>query len=235
VLKGRLEVIEVPSVALGAARKVSVYQPAGAAPNGGYPAIIAPDGDAIAPYAAILDALIERGEIGPVVLIAVWPGDEAPGRRAREYTRGLDPDAYARHNMFVQRELMPLVEQRFAIAASPDARLLFGYAEGADWVLETAVRAPQVAHHVAAFSVPGASEPPFQPGKGLDLQLAAGVYEPPYLRATRYTFNLAGASGVPSKLDVIEAGHSPQAWQYEFAKAVVQTFGHGVSADKRRP
>jgi enterochelin esterase family protein len=232
VLKGTLEVIEAPSAALGKTCKVSVYLPPGAAPASGYPAIIARDGDTIEPYVAILDALIERGQIPPVALVAVWPSEStevaAPGASpgARDDVRGLDADAYARYSMFVQRELLPLVQKRFRITASPAHRMLFGHGEGADWALETAVRAPQVAHHVAAFSVSGVSEPPFQPGKGLDLQLAAGAYEAPYLRATRYTLNLAAASGVPSKIDVIQAGHSPEAWQYEFAKAVTETFGH---------
>jgi enterochelin esterase family protein len=230
-LKGRFEVVEIASAALGSSRKISVYTPPGPAPKGGWPAIIAPDGDAIGPYVAILDALIARGDIEPTALVAVWPQvrdqDLAPrGASSHEYIRGADAAPWARHAAFVKNEVLPLVQTRYAITADPSRRMLFGYGNGADWVLETAARDPASARSAAAFSIPGASEPPFRPGKGRDLRLylAAGAYEAPYLKGARAMYNLAVASGVPCSLDVVYAGHTPLFWEAEFAKVVRQVF-----------
>ena len=230
-LKGRVEVLDLQSAALGARRRVSVYIPPGAAPKDGWPTIIAADGDAIEPYMAILDALIERGEVRPVAMVAVWsgldPADRATGGlRSREYLRRADANAYLRHAMFVRREVLPAVEKRFHLAAHPSERMLLGSAEGADWVLETAVRDPDMAQTVAAFSPPGFSDPAFRggKGKGLRLYLAAGAYEGPFLKGARTLCNLAIASFVPCTLDVTASGHAPLAWQAEFAKVVKTVF-----------
>lgn len=231
-LKGRLQTVEVQSAALREMRKVTVYTPPGAAPKGGWPTIIAADGDAIAPYAAILDALIERREIRPVALVAVWPAPanarnlSPRGASSHEYIRGADADSYARHTLFVRREVLPMAQKRFDLTANASERMLFGYGNGADWALETAARDPDSARIVAAFSIPGVSEPPFRPGKGRDLRLymAAGAYEGPYLKGARAMYNLAIASGAPTTLDILYAGHAPLMWQAEFAKVVRSAF-----------
>jgi enterochelin esterase-like enzyme len=240
-LKGRLEVVEIKSAALSAPRKVSIYVPSGAAPKGGWPAVIAADGDAIGPYVAILDALIERGEIRPTALVAPWsrtdPNDRAPrGPSSREYIRGADADSYGRHVMFVMREVLPLAQNTYGLSVRAADRMLFGHGNGADWALETAARNPDSAQTVAAFSVPGQSEPPFRPGQGHGIRvlMAAGLYEGPFLKGSRAICNLATASGAPCTLDLTYAGHAPLMWQVEFAKALRQTFPKAKPDTARR-
>ena len=231
-LKGHVEELDLQSAALGARRKVTVYVPPGAAPKAGWPVILATDGDAIGPYLAILDALIERREARPAAVIAVWSGKDAADRaegglRSREYVRRADANAWQRHAMFVRREVLPATEKRFHISQRPSDRLLFGTGEGADWAIETAVRDPAMAASVAAFSPPGVSDPAFRGGKGsaLHLYLEAGAYEAPYLKGARTLCNLAIASFVPCDLDIPAAGHTPLAWQAAFAKVVRTVFG----------
>jgi enterochelin esterase-like enzyme len=124
-----MEVVEIKSAALQATRKVTIYVPPGAAPKAGWPALITVGGAEIEPYLALIDALIEQKRIHPLVVVAVWdrPGD-ADGR---EYLRGKDPDAYIRHSMFVDREVMPIAVGRFGVTKDPARRLLFGVG-GAD-------------------------------------------------------------------------------------------------------
>lgn len=222
VLNGRLEVLDIKSVALGNTRKVAVYVPPGTAPKGGWPTLIAANGEAIAPYVAMIDALIERKQIRPLAVVAIWTGG-SPG----EYLRGKDPDAYQRHAMFVQREVLPLVEKRFAVTHDAGRRMLFGVDNGGDWAVQTALRETDVARTVAAFSVTGGSEPPFRSGKKLRLLMAAGAFEGPYLKGSRQICSLASASGTPCALDVAQAGHAPLIWQSELAKALTTVFPAG--------
>ncbi|MDB5460314.1 MAG: esterase [Caulobacteraceae bacterium] len=218
-LKGKLEVVEVDSAALGGPRKVTVYTPPGAPPTGGWPAVITADGQAIAPYVAMIDAMIERREIRPVAVAALWSGTNGG-----EYLRGHDPDAYSRHAMFVQREALPMLERRFHVTHDAGRRLLFGTDNGGDWAVQAALRDPTTASNVAAFSVSGLSEPPFRSGRRLHLQMTAGAYEGPFLRGSRQICSLASASGTPCKLEVTYSGHAPLIWQAELAKALKAVF-----------
>ncbi len=221
-LKGKLEVLDIKSAALGNTRKVTVYVPPGTAPKGGWPLVIAANGETMAPYIAVTDALIEGRQIRPVAVVAVWPGG-SPG----EYLRGKDPDAYQRHAMFVQREVLPLVEKRFSVTHDAGRRLLFGTDNGGDWAVQTALRETDVARTVAAFSVTGGSEPPFRSGKKLRMFMAAGAFEGPYLKGSRQICSLASASGTPCVLDVAQAGHAPLIWQAQLAKVLKTVFPAG--------
>jgi enterochelin esterase-like enzyme len=219
VLKGKLEVVEIKSAALSAPRKVSVYIPPGAAPKGGWPVLIAANGEAIEPYLAVVDALIERREIQPVAVVALWSGSNGG-----EYLRGQDPDAYGRHAMFVQREVLPMALSRFGVTRDPARRMLFGTGNGGDWAVQAALRDPDMAKNVAAFSVSGLSEPPFRSGKSLHLHMAAGAYEAPYLKGSRQICSLASASGTLCALEVTYSGHAPLIWQADLAKALKTVF-----------
>jgi enterochelin esterase family protein len=215
-LRGRIETIDIQSVALGKARRVQIYVPPGPAPKGGWPVAFAGGIDDIAPYAAIADALIERRDIRATAIIGLGDGEG-------DYLRHVDPDAFTRHNMFVRREALPAAARRLALSARPADRLLFGVGAGGDWALDLAAHDPRMAGAVAAFSPRGLSEFPFR-NRALRLYLQAGAYETPYLKGARSTCNLAGASNAVCKLDVTDTGHAPLIWQAEWAKVLVEVF-----------
>ena len=219
VLKGASEVVELKSAALGNVRKVTVYTPPGAPPKGGWPMLIAANGEDISPYIAMVDAMIERHQIQPIVVAGIWSGSSSG-----EYLRVKDPNAWGRHAMFVQREVLPLLEKRYRVTRDPARRMLFGVGNGGDWAVQAALRDPMTGHNVAAFSVSGLSEPPFRSGRTLRLKMAAGAYEGPYLRGSRLICSLASASGTPCKLDVVYGGHAPLIWQTALAEALKTTF-----------
>jgi enterochelin esterase-like enzyme len=223
-LKGRVQTLDIKSVALGGSRQVSVYIPPGRAPKGGWPVVIAANGEAMGPYLSMIDALIERREIQPVAVVAIWSDGKAA--QAGEYLHGKDADAYQRHALFVAREVMPMMEKSFSITADPARRLLFGYGDGADWTLETAARDPAMAGSIAAFSPPALTEPPWRPAKGAHqrIYVAAGAYEPPFVKGGRQTCNLAGASGDICTLQIAYAGHTPAFWQSELARVLKLVF-----------
>jgi enterochelin esterase-like enzyme len=218
-LKGRSETIEIKSAALAHVRNVEVYIPPGAAPKGGWPLVIAANGEAIGPYLGVIDALIEQRRIRPVAVAAIWSGSSSG-----EYLRVKDPDAWGRHAMFVQREVLPMLDARFGATRDPASRMLFGVGNGGDWAVQAALRDPGMARHVAAFSVSGLSEPPFRSGRSLHLHMAAGAYEGPYLRGSRQICSLASASGTPCALEVTATGHAPLIWQALLAKSLESVF-----------
>jgi enterochelin esterase-like enzyme len=217
VLKGSLETVELNSAALGSVRKIGFYTPPGKAPAGGWPVAIAAPGSDIAPYAAIADALIERGEIRPVAIVGLDVGLDG------DYLRGRDADAFQRHSMYFQREVLPLMGRRLTLSKRPADRMLLGIGPTADWALDLAARDPAMAGTVAAFSPPGLQEFPFR-NKALHLRIASGFYDQPYLKGARSTCNLAGASGAPCTLSVTNTGHAPLIWQVEWARALKATF-----------
>lgn len=214
-LLGRLETIDIKSAAIGP-RQLQVYVPPGKAPAGGWPVVIGAGIDDLSPYAGIADALIQQKRVRPVAVVSLGDGES-------QYLRGRDRDGYVRHNLFVRREALPLVEKRFHLSTAADNRLYWGIGAGGDWALDTVARDPAAAAQVAAFSPPGLSEFPFRNRK-LKLYLQAGSFEPPYAKGARSTCNLAGASFAACRLDITDSGHAPLAWQAEWAKVLREAF-----------
>ena len=214
-LVGRLETIDLKSAAMGQ-RQLQVYTPPGPAPAGGWPVVFAAGIDDLTSYAAITDALIQQHQTRPVAVVSLGTGEG-------QYLRGRDPDAFIRHNMFVHREALPLVEKRFHLASGAENRMLWGIGAGGDWALDTVARDASAAAQVAAFSPPGLTEFPFRNRK-LRLYLQAGSFEPPYAKGARSTCNLAGASFATCRLDITNSGHAPLIWQAEWAKVLKEAF-----------
>ena len=95
-----------------------------------YPTIYLLDGRDYIEYAhtpAVLDGLIESGEIEPVIAVFVTPPNRhQPDMPNRTTEYGLNPD-YAR---FMAEELVPFVEERYRSLNDPSARLVAGPSYG---------------------------------------------------------------------------------------------------------
>ena len=144
VAGGRLVEFELDSAALQRRTTASVYLPAGFTDVGTqrYPLLVVHDGSDYLRYAAattVLDNLIGRGEMPPIVVAFIHPGE-----RLVEYAD--DP----RHAAFITSELVPALEAAFPLIADPAGRCLMGASFGAvaslstAWRAPTAVRAPAV-------------------------------------------------------------------------------------------
>ncbi len=133
---GRFEDLVVASPSFGGARSIKVYLPAGFRDDRRYPLVIAHDGDDFAAYAGlatVLDNLVHRGDIGPVV-VAMTQSPE----RMREYVGD------ARHAAFICDELLPALSARYPLRDDPAGRALLGASLGAVAALWTAWRRPGV-------------------------------------------------------------------------------------------
>ena len=134
VRAGELIGLTVQSEALDDIRRVTVYQPARFRPTARYPLLIVHDGSDYldhASLATVLDNLIERHELPPMIVACCDPGD-----RLREYAA--DP----RHGRFIVDELLPRLAERWPLVDRPDARGILGASFGAVAALATAWRHP---------------------------------------------------------------------------------------------
>jgi len=132
--QGRLEELTVASEAFGEERRVGVYLPARFRPSRRHPLLVVHDGGDYLEYASlatVLDNLIERLEIAPLV-VALTDSPE----RLVEYAA--DP----RHARFVARELVPALEERYPLEPDPAFRGLMGASFGGVASLSTAWRHP---------------------------------------------------------------------------------------------
>jgi enterochelin esterase-like enzyme len=129
---GALEELQLPSKAFGDMRPLRLYLPARFRRSRQYPLLIVHDGDDFLRFAdlkVVLDNLIHRLEIAPLVVALTQSPD-----RLREY--GADP----RHATFITEELLPQLESRLPLVATPAGRALMGASFGGVASLYTAWR-----------------------------------------------------------------------------------------------
>ena len=135
------------SKALGGARRVWFYTPPGyETSQDWYPVVFVLDGGNYvermrAP--AILDRLIARKSIEPVVAVFVEPGE-----RQEEYSRN------PRWRAFMATELVPLVDKRFRTFPAPEKRVVLGSSFSAYGAVDLAVEYPSVFGLCAALAPP---------------------------------------------------------------------------------
>jgi enterochelin esterase family protein len=133
---GLVEERTVDSVALGGPRPVRVYLPARFRRTRRYPLLVVHDGTDYERYAAlttVLDNLIHRMEIPPMIVALTDPGD-----RLREYAA--DPG----HGRFVVEDVLPAIEAAYPVDPRPRFRGMMGASFGAVAALSTAWRHPGV-------------------------------------------------------------------------------------------
>jgi len=117
---------------LGGERKLTMYTPAGFDSSRKYPLLFIHDGGDYLTYgsmALVLDNLIHRGVIPPVIGAFSWPGD-----RLHEYA------ANENQARFVVEEALPRIEEDYDL----DTKIVIGASLGAVAALHTAWRHPHV-------------------------------------------------------------------------------------------
>ena len=210
--QGRLVETEIESHIRGNRRKIHVYLPAGYEESGDrrYPTAYFGDGNAYVssvPVPRILDYLIARGRVKPLVAVFVEP---AP--RREEYR--MNP-AYRR---FLVEELVPWVDGRYRTIPSASGRALLGGSRGGLSALDVAY------HHPETFGGCGALSPALSPMNLLDI-IESGEVRPVrvFVLVARYDVEfredgLALARALRARgYDVgsleIPEGHSWNAWK----------------------
>ena len=133
---GELTELVVNSPALQRDCQVTLYLPAGFRRTGSYPLLVLHDGRDFLQYSAakvVLDNLIHRGDIVPVVAAFLHPKD-----RLVEYANS------AAHASFLTEELLPHLQTEFPLARNRSGRILLGASFGAIAALSTAYSSPHM-------------------------------------------------------------------------------------------
>jgi len=222
---GSVETIVLASTAFGEPRPVHVYLPARFRPTRRYALLVVHDGADFLRFAGlktVLDNLIHRLEIPPLIAALT----DSP-RRLVEYAD--DP----RHAEFLAGELVPLMEQRYPLARTRDARCLLGASFGAVASLSAAWRHPGVFGNLAllsgsfAFTDIGAHDrgPVFDPvvefvnafranpGRPSErIYLACGIYES-LIYYNRSLYPLLQSTGMSVRFSEVRDGHNWENWR----------------------
>ncbi len=133
---GYLEELRFDGTPFGDARRVTVYVPARFRERRRYRLLIVHDGGDYLEYSSlktVLDNLIHRLEVAPLIVALTHPGD-----RLVEYPD--DP----RHAAFIAEHVLPEMERRYPLLRAPASRGLMGASFGGVASLSTAWRYPGV-------------------------------------------------------------------------------------------
>lgn len=132
--QGQLVDAMLPRTPFKDSRPMTIYLPARYRESRRYPLLVVHDGGDYLRYAAlkaVLDNLIHRLEVAPLIVALTHPRD-----RLKEYPN--DP----RHAAFLAEHVVPFMEKRFPLYGTPQTRCLMGASFGGVGALSTAWRYP---------------------------------------------------------------------------------------------
>lgn len=221
VLLGVLEDHEVPSQALGAPRRVSVYRPPGA-PAGPLPVVYATDGQFFAPYARRVDAAIEQGSVPPCIIVA----SHASNQRTGEYFPGFDPRRFDAHERFFVDELAAWAEAELPVRTDRAGRAVFGCSDGGAHALTMGLGHADRYGHVIAYSsgLPPNGDEGWPAGEAPSLHLCAGTLEGQFFLATSAWHAVFEMTGVANHWTERVCGHELIQWIEELPAAIARAF-----------
>lgn len=168
----------------------------------------------------ILDRLIARKAIPPVIAVFSEPGD-----RQEEYTRN------PRWRAFITSELVPQVDKRFRTFPAPDHRLILGSSLAAYGAVDLAVEFPSVFGLCAAIAPPEqtasviANQPRARAAAvSIRFFVLGGVYDAMIDGARRLRTTLDGVNAPVTYLEVAE-GHNTNTFRNHLDDAVSALLG----------
>lgn len=217
---GELLAETVVSRALLGQRRLWSYLPPGysAATDTLYPVMYVLDG---ANYVEkmdvprILDRLIARKAIPPLIAVFLEPGD-----RQEEYTRN------PRWRTFITSELVPQIDQRFRTFPAPDHRIILGSSLAAYGAVDLAVEFPSVFGLCAAIAPPEqtvsviANQPRARVAAvSIRFFVMGGVYDAMVDGARRLRTTLDGVNAPVTFLEVPE-GHNTNTFRAHLDDAI---------------
>ncbi|HEX4533330.1 MAG TPA: alpha/beta hydrolase-fold protein [Rhizomicrobium sp.] len=157
-LQGHLYAEVVNSHYLDSPRGVLIYTPPNFDRTKKYPVVYMADGSARLHLPGFIEPLILSGALPPMILVAIWPGNshkENEDLRSEEYLLGWSNgySAFLKHESFLLKEVLPLVEQKYGASSDPNERIITGFSSGAAWAISMGLRHPDIFSTVIAQSL----------------------------------------------------------------------------------
>lgn len=228
--EGQLSLVRVTSPAMGEQRRLTLYKPPGWREGASYPVIYASDGQYLPGYLRLLEQLIVRGDIPPVVAIGMWSaeGRTGPYTRSQEYLPGFKGGArrYAHFQHYFVDEVVPFAAIKLGASPVREQRMLFGYSDGGSWALTTAINNPDLFGTALALSIGWE-----QSGEKLNVpnrpRLFFGIGSKETTFKTVTTDIVRRAQRGPGEVifRTGEGGHEPKVWAPMFVECVKLVFG----------
>jgi enterochelin esterase-like enzyme len=247
---GKLQGEQIASKVLNVRRTARVYTPAGHDPNSAtpYALLVCFDGPVYTsatrvPTPTILDNLIARGDIPPVVAVFV---DQSAARNAELCNNRPFVD-------FLADELLPDVRRKWHATADPARTVVCGSSAGGLGSAFAAFARPDVFGNVLSQSGafwPGkdrsdagrewltqqfesSSRRELSPGRPVHFVLQVGVMErhptpangPSILQTNRHFRDVLNAKGYPLHYSEVAGGHEPLSWRGGIGEGLVQLIG----------
>ncbi len=238
---GTLQDVKMRSDVLNETRKITLYLPPDHSPNTSYPIVYFQDGGdylQMGEAKKVLDNLISKREIPPVIAVFVHPKD-----RNIEYTLN---EKYAR---FFAEELIPFIESQW-FSQGPNKRLIVGDSLGALISMFIAFKYPETFKKVIAQSpavdfyynrkmsflgynidqkIVFADEIAKSPCKGTEIYMCLGTFELGDKTGRKANFK-ALIDLLKSKKYTVKAvwynqGHSWGMWKDDLGKALIHFLG----------
>tara|TARA_R110000868_G_scaffold45045_3_gene149867 strand:- start:6459 stop:7544 length:1086 start_codon:yes stop_codon:yes gene_type:complete len=235
-LAGTLEDIELFSDALDMSRTLTIYTPPGEPPADGWPVVYMADGSSVTWLGRFADALIQRGDIGPVMLVGLWNAPAPPldlasfsprtDPRSQEYLWGIDPERFQAYDAFLMDEVIPLTVRDYSATEVRDQRMLFGSSSGAAWAISAGLLHPAEFGHVtgASFGWNNAVSTAEASSESPVFYLSAGEFEPTFLNTSRQAIETLTSAGAEAHLQSFVSGHSPLAFALQFETGLKAAF-----------
>lgn len=231
---------------------MNIYLPENFVIGQRYPVIYATDGYELDSngnqYAKILDSLIRLNIIPKMIYVEVYSNDlptkewytygndtvkQYHSHRTFEYVEffSCSFDTTLKHrfqdhmNYFVS-ELIPMIEQKFRLAATASNRYFYGYSNGAGFGANLAFKHPDLIRNYICFSSLGSHPEKFvKPKKKTDMRLYLkyGTLESEFFsEESENIYKMCKKYKVKSNLKTFVGDHDYRIWPHEFAKTLAE-------------
>ncbi len=204
-------------------RALTVYLPPAEFRGQNMLVVYAADGQIVSSLAPVVEPLIMRHVIPPLVLVGV---NSAPNlERQREYVPGYEPPRFQAMESFFINNVTAWAQDTLSVSSEPSRRALFGVSNGADFVLALSLDYPGLFGTVFAFSSGTAFCKYFAMGLTTHYYLAAGTLEPAFLTNTKVCADRLRLAGASVHMTTRVGGHDLPLWLADFAQALQLAYG----------
>jgi enterochelin esterase-like enzyme len=237
-LRGKVLTPTLKSAALGETRKLAVYLPPGWSKAKQWPTLFLADGGA-AQYAPMVEAMIDAGEIAPIVMVSAETGLEAivgkppegfEDLRASEYVRSIpgpgNDQRFAGHMTFFAEEMTRYAVDEYSVSPERTQRAVAGSSNGGVFAAWAGLQHPEAYGTSIAMS-PGIleiNEADLKKEPRARFFFSGGDYEGGFQAAAKYAEERLRKAGYQAEGRYLATGHDPAQWAIVLHDALPSVF-----------